>query len=313
MEELSTGVIERVKGSPLPIQNTLCRLGNNIELWMTYLSQPQPWLREEHHLRNKALATEIRRHISDIISDHTVSTMESPAPKWLTSLIRHWHSQRCTVISLNYDTLVERASASLPSDGSGRISVTQMYPPYFSALASRLGSGSLGEIKVGTFLYLKLHGSISWFYSGRESFYGEPIFLSYVPPWGTSGLDKENSGASYGGDKTPLIIPPVTDKLTYFNNETVRRLWQEASEALGSAKRVFVIGYSLPITDMGMEFFLKESLPEAGATWYVVDTNAEVLVRYRRALSQNQTINADFVCKQNPVAKFVESYPSLPA
>ena len=63
------------------------------------------------------------------------------------------------------------------------------------------------------------------------------------------------------GDKTPLIIPPVTDKLTYFNNETVRRLWQEASNALLVATRVFVIGYSLPISDLGMEFFLRHSLP----------------------------------------------------
>ena len=39
------------------------------------------------------------------------------------------------------------------------------------------------------------------------------------------------------GDKEVLIIPPVTDKLTYFNNETVRRLWREASEALYAASR----------------------------------------------------------------------------
>ena len=73
-------------------------------------------------------------------------------------------------------------------------------------------------------------------------------------------------------DKQSLIIPPVTEKTTYFNNETVRRLWYEASDALESATRVFVIGYSLPMSDLGMRLFLKRSLPIRGTRWYIVDT-----------------------------------------
>ena len=61
-------------------------MGNNIELWMTYLSQEQPWLRREHHHRNMALATDIRRHIRDVIDERTLTSVTSPIPEWLTLL-----------------------------------------------------------------------------------------------------------------------------------------------------------------------------------------------------------------------------------
>ena len=131
MEELSRKVIAKLNDSPFPIHEKLYRLGDNIESWMTYLSQPQPWLPEEDHLRNKALATEIRRHISDIISDLTMLSMESPAPEWLPSLIEHWHLQRCTVITLNYDTLIERASRDVPRESSPKIFNTTLIPLTF--------------------------------------------------------------------------------------------------------------------------------------------------------------------------------------
>ena len=173
MEELSKKVIAKLNDSPFPIHEKLYRLGDNIESWMTYLSQPQPWLPEEDHLRNKALATEIRRHISDIISDLTMLSMESPAPEWLPSLIEHWHLQRCTVITLNYDTLIERASRDVPRESSPKIFEYHTYPPYFSNVASRHESAfGFGASKLETFSYLKLHGSTNWYYSGRDSFYG---------------------------------------------------------------------------------------------------------------------------------------------
>ena len=52
-----------------------------------------------------------------------------------------------------------------------------------------------------------------------------------------------------------LIIPPVTEKTTYFRNETVGRVWWEAAQALRHAARVFVIGYALARSDLGMRAF----------------------------------------------------------
>ena len=44
MAELSSAILENREKVDLPVA-ALLRLGNNIELWMTYLSQSQPWLK----------------------------------------------------------------------------------------------------------------------------------------------------------------------------------------------------------------------------------------------------------------------------
>ena len=44
-------------------------LGDNIELWMTYLSQPQPWLREPTIDLNRSLAGRISQSIAAVIKE----------------------------------------------------------------------------------------------------------------------------------------------------------------------------------------------------------------------------------------------------
>ena len=46
-------------------------LGNNIELWITYLSQRQPWLTEYENDFNKSLAGRISHQIGAVIGEYT--------------------------------------------------------------------------------------------------------------------------------------------------------------------------------------------------------------------------------------------------
>ena len=311
MQELSEEVIAKLESSPFPIQHTLYAMGKNVELWMTYLSQQQPWLSEEHHYRNLALAADIRRHICEVITARTKKSMESPIPDWLTSLINQWHSQRAFVITLNYDTLVERAAHKVPINGKEGVLAESMYPPFFSNIQSRSGEGMWGELRTDTFSYFKLHGSTNLYYSGRPSFYGETIFLSKAPPWGTEYAEYESRSRIISGDKEVLIIPPVTDKLSYFNNETVRRIWREASDALYAASRVFVIGYSLPPPDLGMTFFLQHSQPSESTAVYIVDNDSKVVTHYERVLPKLR-VRGEFAGGTDVVSEFVCKYPELP-
>ena len=312
MDELSHEVIARIeKTSSFPIQDTLYALGNNIELWMTYLSQPQPWLREEHHYRNMALASDIRRHISQVVTECTAKSVTCPIPEWLPLLIELWHSQRSVIVTLNYDTLVERAARKVSIPGNANDLAESMYPPYFSNLHSRTGEFTWGEGKTETFAFFNLHGSTHLYYSGRDTFYGETIFRSKAPPWDTKYASYEASSRLRAGDKTPLIIPPVTDKLTYFNNKTIRWLWQEASLALQAARRIFVIGYSLPISDLGMQFFLQYSQAAEGTPLYIIDRNEKIVTRYKGILPK-LSIRDQFVGEREVVHEFIEAYPNLP-
>ena len=311
LQELTDAVITKLEESPFPMQDTLYALGNNIELWMTYLSQEQPWLRREHHHRNMALATDIRRHIRDVILESTRKSVSSPLPEWLKLLIEQWHCQRACVVSLNYDTLVERA-AQVPMGDRVRRLNGHIYPPYFSSMRSRSGSFGFAPEEIETFVYYSIHGSTNLYYSGRDEFYGEPIYRLPAPSWGDSSLGNELQVHSGFRDKEPLIIPPVMDKLTYFNNETIRRLWYDASDALFSASRIFVIGYSLPLSDLGMKFFLQDSLPHENWPLYIIDKDSSVVGRFEEILPK-LSIRDTFVGERDVVSEFVAEYPNLPA
>ena len=191
----------------------------------------------------------------------------SIAPEWLRRLILAWHRREAVVITLNYDTLVEKACRDLRvSEKTSVLRPADIYPPYFANLASRSGVGLWGGEVFPTFRLLKLHGSVNWHYSGREDFHGETIFFSDVPEFGPPGDEAARNARSQrlrdmAADKETLIIPPVAEKTTYFNNETVRGLWKDAAAALQGAATLYVIGYSLPISDLGMRFFLAGNTP----------------------------------------------------
>ena len=312
MKELSNEVIARLEASAFPPHDTLYALGNDIELWMTYLTQHQPWLKDEYYYRNMALAAEIRRHIFNVIVNGTKTSMNSSAPDWLLSLIGHWHSQRASVLTLNYDTLVERAAHKIVVNDQAGILAESIHPPYFADILARSGEAALGELKTDSFLYFKLHGSTNLFYSGRPDFYGETIFMTKAPPWGTNYQSYESGSRLVSADKEVLLIPPVTDKLTYFNNETVRQLWQDASAALHAASRVFVIGYSLPPADLGITFFLQHSRPSDDTAVYVIDQNSEVVSRFKNVLP-TMRVKGDYAGRADVVSDFVCRYPELPS
>ena len=259
---------------------------------------------------NLATARQIRKQIKEIIDTRTATAAQSAAPDWLNRLIRSWHDRRANVLTLNYDTLVERAARELSvTDEIKGISPEQMYPPYFADIRSRTSALLSGE-EIDTFSYLKLHGSVNWYYSGKDDFYGETIFYSRVPPLGEYHLGEEKALEVHSRDKDTLIIPPVNEKITYFNNETVRGLWKDARSALEEACRIIVIGYSLPPSDLGMKLFLTNNQPAPKTPVYVVDTDPCVAERYADLLPQLHIVK-DFLQGQNPAERFSQQYPNL--
>ncbi|MXW23286.1 MAG: hypothetical protein F4Z96_01150, partial [Chloroflexi bacterium] len=92
---------------------------DNIELWMTYLSQNQPWLDRSENQYNRALATRIENYIVEIIREQESAALGQAMPDWLGQLVGRWVTAQATVITLNYDTLVERATVGEPSDEDG--------------------------------------------------------------------------------------------------------------------------------------------------------------------------------------------------
>ena len=313
MVELGAKVRERLAEVPSLSSAIPDSLGDNIELWMTYLSQPQPWLREPDIYLHRSLGGRIRQSIAAVIEERTAQASASLAPDWLRRLILSWHRREAVIITLNYDTLVEKAARDLKvSENISALLPVDIYPPYFANIASRSGVGLWGRNSDRTFRLLKLHGSVNWYYSGREEFHGETIFFSDVPEFGPVCDEAAHYATTrrlrdMAADKETLLIPPVAEKTTYFNNETVRGLWKDAAAALQAAAALYIIGYSLPISDLGMQFFLAGSSPDADSPVHVVNTDKNTLERYRKFL-QRPDIRADYVGPDNPVVRFACDY-----
>jgi SIR2-like domain len=200
--ELRNPVAYRVARTQ-PIIRTIPFMDTDVELAMSFLSQRHAWLREADYLRNKALALDVGTAIAEEIGERqAVALADFPdGCQWLGQLVHHLHRHRATIVTFNYDTLLERAFESLqPSERSSGILRSQLQPDIF---ASENGGFVIEPTKVPTAQLLKLHGSIDWFYSGRASYFGEQIRRT---PRG----------------HVPLIVPPSTDNAGYFEHEGMR-------------------------------------------------------------------------------------------
>lgn len=81
---------------------------------------------------------------------------------------------------------------------------------------------------------LKLHGSLNFPTSKSDD-------LSLVKP-----------------QDEPLILPPIINKMSAA--EEINEVWIQAMDRLRNAKNVIIVGYSLPQTDIYMQYFIKTAL-----------------------------------------------------
>jgi hypothetical protein len=93
-----------------------------------------------------------------------------------------------------------------------------------------------------SFPYLKLHGSLNW----DKTWPAEVQKAKITPPsFPTMAVDR------------PLILPPVFNKM---NSSAVNAVWTAALQVLRHAKNIIIVGYSLPKTDIYMQYFLKAAV-----------------------------------------------------
>lgn len=174
-----------------------------------------------------------------------------------SNLFRKHHKKMPTIISLNYDLVLERGLFHLliglhlkhikpPIQG---VEIDYHYDPVgdfqYRIKNTKYDVGS-GEA-TGTMLergatehplrieILKLHGSLNF----PRTKMNEP--LSLVHP-----VD------------TPFILPPIINKMS--SAKSITKMWATALQRLRTAKNVIIVGYSLPRTDIYMQYFLKTAL-----------------------------------------------------
>lgn len=207
-------------------------------------------------------------------------------------IIRDINANECgsvSVITFNYDIGLDYAFhlSSMPFE-------------YRCGVPSGVDAGK--KQSPGAIDLLKLHGSLNWGrcnkcervvpYELKEYFSN----FAFAPPEShrssrtleIANLLVQRSCKACGATlaDNPVIVPPTWNKGNVHSG--LACVWRAAASHLAEAENVFIIGYSLPITDEFFRYFY--SLSTVGDAIFdrfsVVDTNKQVFERYKNILGQ---------------------------
>ncbi len=232
----------------------------NVEMWLSSLADRQPFMSQPDASLNQALFQEISRQLIDLVAQPQEGFWLS-SPSWLHRLVRIWHRRRTSVVTFNYDTIVEQSMIELDAPGADGDIVAAI----LTQLPRRAVTTAWGEVPSPTFRLLKLHGSLDWYWNPDDTS-GDSLCRL------TPGVAEADARAALAG-KIPFIVPPMATKGPFYSLGLVRQLWQDAADALRVADRIVVIGYSVPLTDLATTAMLsQEANPEA--EWHIVDPQA---------------------------------------
>jgi hypothetical protein len=249
------------------------------ESWLSVLAGDQPYLTEPENLEQRALFGRIARALVGTLSEIEAEVLSADADAWLYELLSVFHFQHPTVVSLNYDTLLEAAvmTHSLWDGGTGRKievgDILQETPPN-PAYAQTWDFG-LAPLAQDTFRLIKLHGSLDWFWMGQD-----PTGLSLVrrdslSRFGAPAPVDATTRARDLQGREPFIVAPATAKSEFYRVPVMRLLWTQALEALREARRVFLVGYSLPPADPVILGLLRDAFRDRVPELWVVNPSPE--------------------------------------
>jgi hypothetical protein len=223
--------------------------------------------------------------------------LASRAYKDLATVIQRFQQgdESVAIITFNYDLGMELALRHLGIKFS-----------YYLDLRQKLGDPWLSL--AGTIPFLKLHGSINWGTTssgpdaelmecpiswladadyaieclGRS---GGPVPEGYSLDVGTRLVDflKKKTGKTDIRD-TPVIVPPGMYKAEYQNS--LAFVWMAAAHELATAEYIYVLGYSLPLTDFFFHnlYALGTVSPTILRHFRVIDVDKEIESRFKKLL-----------------------------
>ena len=237
----------------------------DLERWLSYLADPPPFLDEPERYFNLGLFSHVARVVVREIESRQRQALAATMPPWLARLVRLWHETQATVISLNYDGLVERALQHLDIPGSkGHLADAALGDlPGFAPAAAALAR----DPEPPTFRLIKLHGSIDWAWSPGDATGSTIVRARLTSNWSN---DEEADVSVSAPGKEPFVVPPLATKSRYYGNSLVRAVWHKARVALASATSVTLCGYSLPASDFATAVLVSAETNRA-ARWSIAD------------------------------------------
>ena len=255
---------------------------SNVESLLSQLARRYPWLERFEYHRNLSYYHKIINFIADEIID-SEREVDKDSENWqdYLRLVDTWHRAQATVLTFNYDILVERLASKTFIHGYDSITPDMLDPvPIFNAI---YGVGSPRSLSVPTFSLYKLHGCLTW-YVHRQSGEGSvhrmaPPDLQWDPRLGMYDQEIMKNGMY------KLMVPPIQGKDDDYVHPIFGILWADAMNKLKKASRVVFIGYSLPQMDsLSIQLFRTALWERKGVRVVVVNTDEEMQEHYKSQL-----------------------------
>ena len=320
-------VYERLLGNP---ENN----PENVEVLLTYLYQYMPWKDEASNLLSKSAFITLTEIIADYITQREKAMLSEEArlPEWSSQLANYLHKEKITVVTFNYDTILERISAKYIrleglNNSEGKIrDIRNFYGLLLIPLISLSGNPLYAHMgSCESYKLLKLHGSINWYFSGDENLPSQNVYYSdeistYKPSPLLLCYDSEDDPINEESEKymedlnnlklgfKRLIIPPVAGKEAFYNLRLLRVMWRQFFEAATKADEIYCVGYSLPITDLQTRIFFSTAIDIPGKKVYLVNRKCgskKLIDNYKQVL-RNCELVTDYILDDKPIQQMVK-------
>ena len=321
-DELGNAVLSRLHrddaNGTLPKQQFS---NGGFEVWLSRLAEEQPYRRAASNADAAALFSHVTELLHKIMVENQSAALSGASPDWFWELLSLLQTRLATVITFNYDNLIEwGVNDHLLYPGQESSSNVSQYAPGLIKSWDILdnlphlpqaASSQFRSPRQTSFRLLKLHGSLSWYWSPGDT--SGATLERWEPDAGRyediGKEEDERTRRSALPGREPFIVPPTAIKSAYFRNPVTREIWTRAFEALKDADRWIFVGYSLPPGDLTVRGMLAEVLSQ-GATpeVAVVDICPEPVVKQLEAIGFKGQV--DKFGGIEAIASFVKSYIS---
>ena len=272
------------------------RGGEGFEQWLSRLAEDQPHLSADQNLERSIAFLLVSQKIGEILTERENFVLKNEMPTWFAKLLFAWHVRHATVISFNYDNLIECGVESQ------HLPMFDQYPVRTHDILNRLPplppSRQIEETRISniqggglvsmdgkdfeqatpwqeTFRLIKLHGSISWYWVPDDA---TGATLQRWPDVGSFGQPAGDQSAEIRRQlpgREPFIAPPSSTKSRYLANPVIRQLWRDALDTLREADRIFFLGYSIPAQDQAVMSLIIEGIGDRTPQIQIVDIDAD--------------------------------------
>ena len=258
------------------------------------LGELHPLESDETNKLTEAMCSVISKTIeSTVLFRRTTQRINVPQPygdfaELITSLTKEMSPRKkVAVITFNYDIALDYA---------------------LHAHNVRFDYGLDGAGNAGTPI-LKLHGSLNWAYCDECQKVAAWHLHDYFREFGSRPLAKPRDVKLQIGsqlvnfkhcginvaDPKPFLIPPTWNK--FERQRALSPVWRRAANELSEARDVFVLGYSLPLSDHFFRYLY--ALGTIGSSplrrFWVFNPDGEVNVRFEEMLGSGARAKYEFI------------------